>query len=50
MQIERVTSTMTNVVGELQGIAHEALPQLESIETLGLEGSELEDDIVKSVK
>jgi hypothetical protein len=41
---------MTNVVGELQGIAHEALPQLESIETLGLEGSELEDDIVKSVK
>jgi hypothetical protein len=41
---------MTNVVGELQGIAHEALPQLESIETLGLEGSELEDDIVKSIK
>jgi hypothetical protein len=50
MQIERVTSTMTNVVGELQGIAHEALPQLESIETLGLEGSELDDDIVKSIK
>jgi hypothetical protein len=50
MQIERVTSTMTNVVGELQGIAHEALPQLESIETLGLEASELEDDIVKSIK
>lgn len=34
MQIERVTTSMTTVVGELQGIAHEALPQLESIETL----------------
>jgi hypothetical protein len=43
MQIERVTSTMTNVVGELQGIAHEALPQLESIETLGLEAPDSDD-------
>ncbi len=33
-QIERVTTSMTTVVGELQGIAHEALPQLESVETL----------------
>ena len=31
MQIERVTGSMTNVVGELQGIAQEQLPQLESI-------------------
>jgi hypothetical protein len=43
MQIERVTSTMTNVVGELQGIVHEALPQLESIETLGLEAPDSDD-------
>ena len=34
MQIERDSTSMTAVVGELQGIAHEALPQLESIETL----------------
>ena len=34
IQIERVTISMTTVVGELQGIAHEALPQLENIETL----------------
>lgn len=33
-QIERVTTSMTTVVGELQGIAHEALPQLESVEML----------------
>jgi hypothetical protein len=33
-QIERVTYSMTSVVGELQGIAHDALPQLDSIETL----------------
>lgn len=33
-QIERVTTSMTSVVGELQGIAHVALPELESIETL----------------
>lgn len=32
-QIERVTISMTTVVGELQGIAHEALPQLDNIET-----------------
>lgn len=34
IQIERVTASMITVVGELQGIAHEALPQIESIETL----------------
>ena len=34
-QIERVTINMTTVVGDLQGIAHEALPQLEDLETLG---------------
>ncbi len=33
-QIERVTTSMTSVVGELQGIAHEAIPQLESLEML----------------
>ena len=33
-QIERVTNSMTSVVGELQGIAHEALPQLNNLETL----------------
>ena len=33
-QIERVTNSMTTVVGELQGIAHEALPQLDNLETL----------------
>ena len=33
-QIERVTTSMTTVVGELQGIAQEALPQLEGIESL----------------
>ncbi|MGZ8982994.1 MAG: DUF2130 domain-containing protein [Methylotenera sp.] len=39
-QIERVTNSMTSVVGQLQGIAHEALPQLESIETLESIGDE----------
>lgn len=33
-QIERVTMSMTSVVGELQGIAHVELPQLDSVETL----------------
>jgi hypothetical protein len=40
-QIQRVTTSMTNVVGELQGIAHEALPQLETIEALGGEDEDL---------
>jgi hypothetical protein len=31
---------MTTVVGELQGIAHEALPQLENIEMLEAIGYE----------
>ena len=35
-QIERVTGSMVSVVGELQGIAHEALPELDAIETLAL--------------
>ncbi|MGB2832937.1 MAG: DUF2130 domain-containing protein [Methylotenera sp.] len=39
-QIERVTTSMTTVVGELQGIAHEALPQLENIEMLEAIGDE----------
>ena len=39
-QIERVTTSMTSVVGQLQGIAHEALPQLEAIETLDSIGDE----------
>ena len=33
-QIERVTGSMVTVVGELQGIAHDSLPQLDTIETL----------------
>lgn len=33
-QIERVTMSMTSVVGELQGIANFELPQLDSIEML----------------
>jgi hypothetical protein len=33
-QIERVTGSMVTVVGELQGIAQDTLPQLESIEAL----------------
>jgi len=40
-QIERVTMSMTSVVGELQGIAHVALPQLDNVETLEAIG---EDD------
>lgn len=39
-QIDRVTTSMTTVVGELQGIAHEALPQLGNIETLELIGDD----------
>lgn len=39
-QIERVTISMTTIVGELQGIAHEALPQLENIEMLEAIGDE----------
>lgn len=40
IQIERVTASMITVVGELQGIAHEALPQIQNIETLEAIGSE----------
>jgi len=35
-EIERVATNMTAMVGELQAIAHESLPQLESIEVLSL--------------
>ena len=35
-QIERVTGSMVSVVGELQAIAHDSLPQLEAIEQLAL--------------
>jgi len=35
-QIERVTGSMVTVVGELQAIAHEALPQLDAIDQLAL--------------
>ena len=36
MQIERVTVNMSGMVGELQAIAHDSLPQLELIDTLSL--------------
>jgi hypothetical protein len=39
-QIERVATNMTGMVGELQAIAHESLPQLESIELLSLPSPE----------
>ena len=35
-QIERVTGSMVGVIGELQAIAHDSLPQLEAIEQLAL--------------
>jgi hypothetical protein len=37
-QIERVTGSMVNVVGELQAIAQDQLPELEAIEQLSLPG------------
>lgn len=42
-QIERVTGSMVGVVGELQGIAHDSLPQLESIEQLALPTGDIEE-------
>jgi len=39
-QIERVAANMTGMVGELQAIAHESLPQLESIQLLSLPDGE----------
>lgn len=39
-QIERVTGNMSAMVGELQAIASESLPQLESIDLLSLPGSD----------
>ena len=35
-QIERVTTSMSTVVGEIQGIAHEALPQVADFESIDL--------------
>ncbi len=40
-QLDRLTTSMVSVVGELQAIAHEELPQLASIEVLG--HAELDD-------
>ena len=37
VQIERASSSMLNVCGELQGIAHESLPELQEIEVLELD-------------
>ncbi len=39
-QLERVTGNMSAMVGELQAIASESLPQLEAIEQLSLPGTE----------
>jgi hypothetical protein len=40
-QIDRVTNSMVTVVGELQAIAHDSLPQLDAIDQLALpQGSE----------
>jgi len=36
-QLERLTGNMVTVVGELQAIAHDALPELENLEALELE-------------
>lgn len=44
-QIERVTGSMATVVGELQGIAHDSLPQLDSIDELALPDAELSADM-----
>lgn len=41
-QIERVTTSMTTVVGALQGIAHEDLPQLDNLEMLEIIGDDEE--------
>lgn len=41
-QIERVTNSMVTVVGELQAIAHDAMPQLDSIDQLALPDAEEE--------
>ena len=45
-QIERVTSSMASVVGELQAIAQDSLPQLEAIQQLALPKGE-EDPLDK---
>ena len=37
VQIERASSSMLNVCGELQGIAHESLPELQEIQALELD-------------
>ncbi|MDO8340939.1 MAG: DUF2130 domain-containing protein [Candidatus Woesebacteria bacterium] len=40
-QLERVTGSMVTVVGELQGIAHDSLPELDTIDVLALPTGEL---------
>lgn len=42
-QIERVTTSMVTVVGELQAIAHDSLPQLDAIEHLALLDGDVAD-------
>ena len=39
-QISRVVNSMSEMIGELQGIAQDSLPQLESIEQLSLPSAE----------
>lgn len=41
-QIERVTNSMVTVIGELQGIALDATPQLDSLEPLALLEADVE--------
>ena len=41
-QLDRLTTNMVSVVGELQAIAHEELPQLGSIDSLELSSDEIE--------
>ena len=43
-QIERVTGSMVTVVGELQGIAHDSLPELDAIGTLALPAGDLPEE------
>lgn len=44
-QIERVTGSMVTVVGELQAIAQDSLPQLDSLDVLALPADEAAADI-----
>ena len=44
VQIERVTGSMVTVVGELQRIAQDSLPQLDAIDALALPNGESQDE------